>query len=110
MGPALGSLQTGTEPPACQGSFPAGGGRAGCPREQLSADEDRSVQVGEHRQGPTSRLGTPRISPRPMTDQAAVWPLTADPSLAQCPKGLEATTLPFPAPLKVGVTRTNTLM
>lgn len=108
MGLALGSLQIGTEPPACQGSFPAGGGRGGCPREQLSADEDRSVQVGEPGQGAASRLGTPRISPRPVTDQAAVWPLTAHLSLAQCPNGLEAMTLPFLAPLKVG--GTNTLM
>ena len=110
MGPTLGSLQTGTEPLACQGSFPAGVGRAGCPREQLTANEDRSVQVGDHRQGPASRLGIPRISPRPVTDQAAVWPLTAHLSLAQYPKGLEMMTLPFPAPLKVGVARTNTLM
>ena len=110
MGPTQGSLQTGTEPLACQGSFPAGGGRAGCPWEQLTANEDRSVQVGDHRQGPASRLGTPRISPRPVTDQAAMWPLTSHLSLAQYPKGLEMMTLPFPAPLKMGVTRTNTLM
>ena len=63
-----GSLLTCAEPPACQGRFLAGGGGAGCACAQLSAGEDRSVQVVT-RPG----RGTPRISPSSVTDQAAVW-------------------------------------